>query len=92
MNWAEAIVLIVIVSAIARTLRTTIVLRGQSGRHIEMNSKGVPIHVRDQPPAPETEALRREVQDLRERIKVLERIATDGRASRELADEIEKLR
>ena len=90
MNWAEAVVLIVIVSAIARTLRTTIVLRGQSGRHIEMNSKGVPIHVRDQ--APETEALRREVQDLRERIKVLERIVTDGRASRELADEIEKLR
>ena len=36
--------------------------------------------------------LEREVQDLRERVKVLERIATDGRETRLLSDEIEKLR
>lgn len=36
--------------------------------------------------------LLREVEDLRERIKVLERIATDGRSSAALANEIESLR
>ena len=36
--------------------------------------------------------LRAEIADLRERIKVLERIVTDGRRTRELADEIENLR
>jgi type VI protein secretion system component VasK len=36
--------------------------------------------------------LEREVTELRERVKVLERIATDGRDTRLLSDEIEKLR
>jgi hypothetical protein len=36
--------------------------------------------------------LQREVETLRERIKVLERIATDGRQSNNLAAEIESLR
>jgi hypothetical protein len=36
--------------------------------------------------------LEREVEELRERVKVLERIATDGRETRLLSDEIEKLR
>ena len=36
--------------------------------------------------------LEREIQELRERVKVLERIATDGRETRLLSDEIEKLR
>ena len=36
--------------------------------------------------------LEREVRELRERVKVLERIATDGRETRLLSDEIEKLR
>lgn len=39
----------------------------------------------------ETE-LEKEVEALRERVKVLERIATDGRPTRALADEIESLR
>jgi len=43
-----------------------------------------------QPPAPA--ASQRELEELRERIRVLERIATDGRASRDLAAEIEALR
>lgn len=33
-----------------------------------------------------------ELQKLRERVEVLERIATDGRKSHDLADEIERLR
>ena len=36
--------------------------------------------------------LQREVEDLRERLKVLERIATDDHGSRLLSDEIDKLR
>jgi len=36
--------------------------------------------------------LQREVEELRERVKVLERIATDDRGTRLLSDEIEKLR
>ena len=36
--------------------------------------------------------LEREVQELRERVKVLERIATDGRETRLLSDELDKLR
>ena len=36
--------------------------------------------------------LQREVEELRERIQVLERIATDDRGAKRLADEIEELR
>lgn len=36
--------------------------------------------------------LEQEIDALRERVKVLERIATDGRPTRALADEIESLR
>ena len=36
--------------------------------------------------------LKHEVEDLRERIKVLERIATDDRESKRIAQEIEQLR
>jgi hypothetical protein len=36
--------------------------------------------------------LEREVEALRERVKVLERIATDGHETRRLSDEIDKLR
>ena len=36
--------------------------------------------------------LLREVEDLRERVRVLERIATDGRSTAALANEIESLR
>lgn len=43
-------------------------------------------------PSAREEELQREIQDLRERVKVLERIATDGRKTAQLADEIESLR
>jgi uncharacterized protein YlxW (UPF0749 family) len=36
--------------------------------------------------------LQREIEELRERVKVLERIATDGNDTKRLSDEIEKLR
>lgn len=42
--------------------------------------------------SPREAELQREVEQLRDRVHVLERIATDGRNTRELADEIESLR
>lgn len=41
---------------------------------------------------PREKELAREVEELRERVKVLERIAIDGRDTKRLADEIDKLR
>lgn len=43
-------------------------------------------------PSPREEQLAREVEDLRDRIAVLERIATEDRHSRSVATEIESLR
>jgi hypothetical protein len=43
-------------------------------------------------PSPRELELQKEVEDLRERIHVLERIATDGRSTKALAAEIESLR
>ncbi|MFM5916328.1 MAG: hypothetical protein ACKOOL_02220 [Novosphingobium sp.] len=43
-------------------------------------------------PSAREKELQKEVEDLRERIHVLERIATDGRHSNNLAAEIESLR
>jgi hypothetical protein len=61
---------------------------GRKDRHI-----GEAIAQQFIPPNPSREAeLQKEVEDLRERIHVLERIATDGRGTRALADEIESLR
>jgi len=43
-------------------------------------------------PSPREQELQKEVEGLRERIHVLERIATDGRPAKALAAEIESLR
>jgi C4-dicarboxylate-specific signal transduction histidine kinase len=43
-------------------------------------------------PSPREQELEEEVTDLRERIKVLERIATEDRAAKRLSSEIEQLR
>lgn len=43
-------------------------------------------------PSPREEQLTREVEELRDRIAVLERIATEDRHSKAIAEEIEKLR
>lgn len=58
----------------------------QHGIYEDRSGAAKPLH-------PEREAeLQRELEELRERVKVLERIATDGRDTRRLSDEIEKLR
>ncbi|MXP43022.1 hypothetical protein [Allopontixanthobacter sediminis] len=89
MTWATAIVLIVLISAVAGIMRS----RSRTDRPGE--SEGRPP---EQVNSPEREQeLQREVTELRERIKVLERIATDtnsteARETKAIAEEIERLR
>lgn len=45
------------------------------------------------PPPPQQDgATQRELDDLRERVKILEQITVDGREAKAIADEIERLR
>lgn len=90
MNFWTAIVIIVIVSSVAKVLRA----RYQAHHGIIEDRHGR-VHIgafRVETPAAPDPAAQREIEALRERIKVLERIATEGRQSRDLADEIESLR
>jgi len=63
-------------------------LRGWRGR----DRHGAPPAADPALPSPREEELKREVEELRERIHVLERIATDTHKPRALAAEIESLR
>jgi Mg2+/citrate symporter len=83
MSFWTAIVVIVAILAVAEVLKAK--HRARIGR-TEDASEYQPLA------QPEDPALKREVEELRERVKVLERIATDGRDTRLLSDEIEKLR
>lgn len=91
------IVLIVLIVTIAGIYRSKHGLDRHSWREARKMRKygmmrdGAPLP-NDALPSPREEELHREVTDLRERIKVLERIATDGRQTAQLADEIESLR
>jgi hypothetical protein len=80
-NWATAVVLIVLISAIAGVLRAR--YRAQSG--IIADKQGNESYIERSDPEKD-----REIEELRERVKVLERIATDP--ARRTAEEIEKLR
>ena len=81
---AIMVIAIVAISAVSRVLRAKYM--AQHG--IIQDGKGR-VQMLAQPGDSE---LQREVETLRERIKVLERIATDGRHSNNLSDEIESLR
>ena len=84
-QWTAIMVLgIVAITAVARVLRAK--YHAQHG--IVVDRKGrVQMLAR-----PNDGELQHEVETLRERIKVLERIATDGRQTNNLAAEIESLR
>lgn len=82
MSFWSAIVLIVAISAVAK------VINGRRGIHLHHHDQSPPQQI-DQS---YTRELEREVADLRERVRVLERIATDERDTKRLADEIESLR
>ena len=83
MSFWTAIVIIVGIIAVAEVLKAK--HRARHGITVDHNGteKWVERHEAE---------LKREIEELRERIKVLERIATDGRDTRLLADEIDKLR
>lgn len=88
MSFWSAVVLIVLITAVASVMRS---------RHGA--SRRLRGHEGDQPklPSAREQQLEREVDDLRERIKVLERIATDGnsidaRETQRIAAEIDALR
>lgn len=81
MNFWTAAVLIVAIIAFANIRMTKYRYQG--------SSKGAP----DAPETPPRELeLERELAELKDRLKVLERIATDDRQSRSIAAEIESLR
>lgn len=83
MSFWTAIVIIVGILAVAEVLKAK-----HRARHgITEDENGTERLVQREDPA-----LKRELEELRERVKVLERIATDGRDTRLLSDEIEKLR
>lgn len=84
MSWASAIVLIVLIAAVASVLRA---------RH-ESRGRGDGADLVDNRPEPSRreKELEREIEELRERLQVLERIATDGREAKAIAEEIESLR
>ena len=83
---------------------TAMVIVAGIGAWYSLKSKGIhPLRPRSMGDKPESETvpftgtqreteLQREVEQLRERIHVLERIATDGRKPHALAAEIESLR
>ena len=73
--------LVAIVAIIAFVVLRSVKYRAEGGRHAHS----------DLPP-PREEELQREILDLKKRLAVLERIATDDRQSQAIAHEIESLR
>ena len=88
MNWPEVVLVIAVVAILARVLRAR--FNAEAGYMSDQH--GNPLPLQNANTAQETEAMRRELESLRERVKVLERIATDGARPGALAAEIEALR
>ncbi len=93
-HWVVIMILgIVAISAFSRAHRAK--YNAQNGivsDHWRRGHSGLQALLDPEQPSQREQALQREVEDLRERIHVLERIATDGRQSNNLAAEIESLR
>ncbi|GAB5481408.1 MAG: hypothetical protein Pars92KO_11650 [Parasphingorhabdus sp.] len=87
MGWAEAVVAIIIVITIGKVMTSK--YRAQNGILEDEDGNAITVT----PSAdPDAGRLREEVKYLKERVAVLEKIATDDRGARELENEIEKLR
>jgi hypothetical protein len=84
MSWPTAVVLIIMFLGIAEVFKTK--YRAQGGIVVDHRTG------EEQPVARSDPALQREVEELRERVKVLERIATEDRETKLLSAEIDKLR
>lgn len=83
MSWPMAVVWIVAIVAAAKVLAA----RYRANAGITQDQHGNQHLAGKTDPAAE-----REIAELRERIKVLEQITVEGRETRALADEIERLR
>ena len=83
MSFWSAIVVIVLIVSITQVMKSKHNARAGYATDDEGNPVGNPRRELE---------LQREVEELRERVKVLERIATDGGDTKRLAQEIEKLR
>jgi hypothetical protein len=82
--WAIAVVIIVAILGFTEV---------QKAKHRAKNGVALDWMGSEKPIAPPTNhALEREVEELRERVKVLERIATEDRETKLLSAEIESLR
>lgn len=92
MSFWSAMVAIVAILAFSRARMMR--YRGELPGHDHWNHRPGNPHSALDPhlPSPRESELQREVDDLRERVKVLERIATDDRHSKAIAAEIESLR
>ena len=84
MTFWVAVVIIVAITAFAEVIKSR--YRAQAGITHDSGTGKETLVVRGDP------ALKREVEELRERVKVLERIATEDRGPTLLSAEIEKLR
>ncbi|MEH6662902.1 MAG: hypothetical protein V7679_14745 [Parasphingorhabdus sp.] len=84
MNPFEMVVAIIIVVTIGKVLSTR--YRAQNGIVEDQHGNEIAAQNRD------SGRLQEEVKYLKERVAVLEKIATDDRGARELENEIEKLR
>ncbi|MEH6826535.1 hypothetical protein [Parasphingorhabdus sp.] len=87
MGWPEAIVAIIIIVTIGRVMRSK--YRAEHGILEDRRGNAIGSQARNDP---QSERLQEEVKYLKERVAVLEKIATDDRGARELENEIEKLR
>lgn len=96
MDMGTALVVIAAIGAFYQ-LRSQKIRAGLDGSGWRLGRRGGQPGPDGQLPGPREQELQQEVAALRERVKVLERIATEGnsrkgRDSRALADEIESLR
>ena len=80
MSFWTAVVLIVLIGSIASVLRSRASTSARSN------------HQNDSHALENKQEAQRDIEELRERVKVLERITVDGREARAIADEIESLR
>jgi hypothetical protein len=88
-SWAIVAIIAIVMSGLVRIYTS----RSDSERGVIRDNEGNPVS----PPRHDDAAARREIEELRERIKVLERIATDNNTvsaseTRRISQEIEALR
>ena len=86
MNPFEMVVMIVAIGAVASVFRAKYGITRGSRRHNRNDQYAAPVD------DSETIRLREEVKELKERLHVLERIATDNNRAVDLDREIERLR